>query len=97
MFFEGHKRNKRAYWKNVTRQILEPRYKIVALLELGSEVDFLSTHYRPICLPMKNVKTETYAGRDAVLTGWGTTAPNAGSFSDVSKIHSIVFYSTLTL
>ena len=50
-----------------------------ALLRLKKAVDFCThSHIRPICLPTDT--SESFAGVDAIVTGWGTTS-SGGSLS----------------
>ena len=50
-----------------------------SMLKLKNAVDFCShPHIRPVCLPTDT--SNTFAGDDAIVTGWGTTT-SGGSVS----------------
>jgi len=48
----------------------------IALLKMKQDLDFGSTHVRPICLP-EDI-SRYYAGWDATVTGWGKSWTNPG-------------------
>jgi len=71
--------------KNVVQVIDHPSYSSstldydFSLLKLDSAIDFASNeHIRPVCLPEDD--SNTYAGQQATVTGWGTTS-SGGSVS----------------
>ena len=56
-----------------------------SMLRLATPVDFFkqsSSHIRPVCLPEDD--SQTYAGEDTLVTGWGTTS-SGGSTSTVLR------------
>ena len=58
-----------------------------ALLKLENAVDYCThSHIRPICLPTDT--TSTFAGVDAIVTGWGHTSSwgiSSSSLREVTK------------
>jgi len=65
--------------KNVVQVIDHPSYSSstldydFSLLKLDSAIDFAGNeHIRPVCLPADD--SNTYAGEQATVTGWGTTS-----------------------
>ena len=60
-----------------------------ALLKLGTAVDFcVQSHIRPICLPPD--ATQTYAGRVATVTGWGTTSSGGNLSNTLQEVELVV-------
>ena len=59
-----HPDYRKIYFHKTTKQF------DIALMRLKTEVDFMQyPHIRPVCLPENN--QQTYAGKQATLTGWG--------------------------
>merc|ERR1712142_1437187 len=77
--------------KNVVRVIDHPSYDRstldydFSLLQLDSAIDFASNeHIRPVCLPSDD--SNTYAGQQATVTGWGTTSSGGSTSSTLREV-----------
>merc|ERR1712142_378423 len=77
--------------KNVVRVIDHPSYDRSTLdydfspLQLDSAIDFASNeHIRPVCLPSDD--SNTYAGQQATVTGWGTTSSGGSTSSTLREV-----------
>ena len=56
-----------------------------AMLKLQKAVDYCAyPHIRPICLPTDT--SQTFAGVEAILTGWGTTCLNGSPSSSLLEV-----------
>ena len=56
-----------------------------SLLKLEDAVDFCShPHIRPVCLPTDT--SNTFAGVDAIVTGWGTTSSGGWLSSSLLEV-----------
>jgi len=76
--------------KNVKRIIDHPSYNTntldydFALMELDTPIDFAAnSHIRPACLP---TGSDSYAGFQAVVSGWGTTSSGGSQSSKLREV-----------